>query len=191
MKNQNEPYTITIRELVYIARALGADNYRQILTQAALSHYEGHACLAATDTHRLHVLRLGPCEPFENKTIDVKRILHEARFHKANEIQLLRDFSEVLLVARKGRYAPTHPVYAPVFDTVQGPYPNWQRVIPANLEVAKELFAIDPRYLADATLLAKPEYRITVEMENRNRPAVFRHPGSDRWLSLVMPKALE
>lgn len=167
-----EPYTLEVAEVDWVAKALSTDAQRPVLTVAALAYYNGSAVLVATDTHRLHVLRLGSVEKeFPTKLIDLKRVLFEARHAKATHVRIAVDFSSVEVGRiREGKKAEAHfgPVSAPVFDTVTGTYPNFGRVIPETKRPVAEFFAINSKYLADATLLTRKN-AFRGQLRNRER----------------------
>lgn len=194
MNLKPEPYTIELAEATWIAKALSADYHRPVLTVAALAFYDGAAVLVATDTHRLHVLRLGPVEKeFPTRLVDLRRIIFEARFAKATHIRLDVEDSEVTVgkIAKGGGLADPARIHAPVFDTVTGTYPTFSRVIPTSKRPVAELFAINSKYLADATeLTRKNAFRTVILSEGPNKPLVLRST-EDRWLAVVMPMALD
>lgn len=185
-----EPYYLTVSEVDWVARALSTDSHRRVLTVAALAYYDGEVVLVATDNYRLHLLRLGPVEAeFPWKLLDLRRVLFEARFYKATHIQIPRDFSEIIVGKRDamGNFEEMERIHAPVFDTVAMAFPNFPRVIPTTKRPVSEFFAINARYLADATLLSRQNaFRTVIYSEGANRPLAFR--GDDaRWLAVVMP----
>jgi hypothetical protein len=59
MKLEAEPFVITVAEADWVAKAVSTDAHRPVLTYAGLARWKGDAVLVGTDTHRLHVLRLG------------------------------------------------------------------------------------------------------------------------------------
>lgn len=192
-----EPYTLEVAEVDWVAKALSTDANRVVLTVAALAYYNGSAVLVATDTHRLHVLRLGSVEKeFPTKLIDLKRVLFEARYAKATHVRIAVDFSSVevgrIREGEKNAEGDFGPVFAPVFDTVTGTYPSFGRVIPETKRPVAELFAINSKYLADATLLTRKNvFRTIILSEDaENKPIVFRTTG-ERWFAVVMPMRLD
>ncbi|MEQ1761595.1 MAG: hypothetical protein ABL984_00485 [Pyrinomonadaceae bacterium] len=200
MNLRKEPFILTTKEVDWLAKALSTDSYRLILTVGCLAYYKGSAVLVATDTHRLHVLRLGPVEAeFKSATVDFRRILFEARFAKANQVKIESDLSAVLVektAPRSGKVETSTRIHAPVLDTVVGPYPNFGRVIPDTKRPVAELFSLNSKYLTEATLLSSNgAFRITMVSENASSKPIMFIPGegpeNGRWLSVVMPMASE
>lgn len=193
---KKEPYTIYLKEVDWVAKALSKDQSRPIMNVGALACYEGNAVLVATDTHRLHVLRLGPVEEeFPLKTIDLKRILFEARYAKATLIQIAGDLSSVEIgrIAKRTNEPTFSPVFTPVINTVEGTFPNFARVIPLTKRPVSEFFSVNSKYLADATALSSSQSnRVIMYSENAAvKPIVFT-PGDDpRWFAVVMPMAMK
>lgn len=196
MNLKPEPYTIELSEAAWVAKALSADSHRVVLTVAALAYHEGAAVLVATDTHRLHILRLGPVEKeFPVRLVDLRRIIFEAWFAKATHIRIDVEDAEVTVgkIAKGGGLGDAARIHAPVFDTVTGTYPNFARVIPETKKQASDLFAINSKYLSDATELSrKNAFRTVILSEGPNRPLVFQLPEDlPRWRAVVMPMALD
>lgn len=189
-----EPYIIERAEAEWVAKALSTDNRRPVLTMAAIAYYDGSAVLVATDNHRLHVLRLGNVEKeFPVVLFDIRRVLHEAKYAKATHVSISQDFSEVQIGRQDGKRGGVFgPVYAPVLGTVEGRYPDFVRVIPETKNPASAIFAINSRYLADATLLSRTNAPRTVILsEGQNRPLRFQLPNDrPRWIAVVMPMAI-
>jgi DNA polymerase III sliding clamp (beta) subunit (PCNA family) len=182
---------LTVQEVAWVERAVSKDGGRMILTKGAILYHEGDAVLVATDTHRLHVLRLGAVEKeFPVISIDLKRVLLEARFAKATHVTIRKDFTEVHVGKMyKGEFQTTK-IYAPVLSAGDG-YPFIARVIPTTKRPVSEFFAINCKYLADATLLARSENGKTImySEDASCRPILFR-PAGDRWFAVVMPMNL-
>jgi DNA polymerase III sliding clamp (beta) subunit (PCNA family) len=183
----HEPYTLEVAEVDWVEKALSTetDGTRAVLSVAALTYYKGAAVLVATDTHRLHVLRLGPVkEEFPTKLIDIRRVLFEARYAKATHVRIAVDLQEVSVGRLGSGKSPTFTgskIFTPIFDTVQGNYPNIAKVMPERARPICEFFAINSKYLADATLLSRRNgFRTMMLSENaESRPIIFR-PREDR-----------
>lgn len=207
---KQEPFIIDIREAAWVTKALSKE--RRVLTFAAVANVGGSVVLAATDTHRLHMLRLGPVSdgfplpemtsdmplqdvPRSVKLIDLRRVLFEARYENATHIAIAQDLSEVLIGKSGPKRTPAFgPVYAPVFPDGAGTFPLFARIIPNTKRPVAELFAINSRYLADATELSSRASNRTVLYSEcgENKPIVFQ-PNEDlpRWKAAVMPMALD
>lgn len=211
MKLETEPFVISLAEATWLSKALSTDTHRPVLTLAALGNWDGSAVLVATDTHRLHVLRLGdvpegyPLAPMTRavpfgdtaaatKLLDLRRIIHEARYAKAKQIAISRNLCEVKVGEADSKKSRWEPVYAPAFPEGVGSYPQFARVIPEGRRPVAELFAVNSRYLADATLLTREAAMRTViwSEDARVKPIVFQ-PADERprWMAVVMPMALD
>lgn len=193
---QTEPYTLEVDELTWLCKALSNDPLRGDLQMAAIAHYDGSAVLVSTDTHRMHILRLSPSTPFETQLIDIKRILFEARYAKAKDIQIDLNARQVTvgnLDKKTGALNPSTLIHTPVFNTIDAKFPKFQRVIPNTNRPVSDIFAINSRYLIDATELSRKHsspLRTAILQEAPERPLVFQplveHP---RWKAVVMPMA--
>lgn len=195
MSLEPTPFIITVAELRWLCSALSRDTHRAVLGVGALAYHEGNAWLVATDTHRLHILNLGPIdEPFEQKVVDIRRILHEASFEGAKHVRLSRDLATVEVGREPSKKAGWYkPVWGPVFPEGHGPYPDFKRVMPAERRPIQEFFAINAKYLTDATALAYLDSgRTLIFGESKTRPIVFQHASErPRWTAIVMPMALD
>lgn len=184
-----EPYIITRAEAKWLAKALSTDNYRPALTYAYLFHHEGSAWIGTTDTHRLHMLKLGPCEPFTTSLFGLWRVLIEAQFSSASHIAVSRDLKEITVGTVTKKSSEFRKIDAPVFvhdDKLR--HINLAQVVPAGGGPLTDLFAMNPRYLADATALcAQYGDGVVMTTTGQTRPIVFVSPKTDRWKAVVMP----
>lgn len=196
MLTAKAPFTIKVDELAWIAKAISQDRDHPALRHALLAYYEGSAVLVATDTHRLHMLYLGPSEEFAGKLIDIKRVVFEARYVKAKHVQIDIDSDRVMvgkLNKKSGSLNPSSLIHTPVFNTVGDKFPNFQKVIPDTKRPLSDLFAINSRYFIDATELSRKysAFRTAILQEAPGHPLVFqpldKHP---RWKAIVMPMAI-
>jgi DNA polymerase III sliding clamp (beta) subunit (PCNA family) len=187
---EDDPIIFSTSEAAYIASALSTDKNRKMLSVAALVYFEDAVNLVSTDSHRLHVLRLADAkEPFETKTVDIKRLLFEARFSKRKQIFLTRDLSSIAVGDTTKKTWEISNVYAPIFDTIEGKYLDVMRVIPKTKTPQIELFGINSKYLIDALRLAHPDFfKTVIFQEGRGKPLLFQ-PAEDkpRWRSIIMP----
>lgn len=188
-------YELSLAEAKWIESAVSRDGHRKVLTVAALADYNGEVVIAATDTHRLHIVHLGTRaqKGFKPALLDIRRIVLEARFAKATHVEIASDLSAVTVktVGKKGVVKEASTIYAPVFDTVPGPYPNFVKVMPCEPKPPTEHFAINARYWSDATALAHTNaHRVTLLTSGANAPLLIQPAvDSPRWQSLVMPMA--
>lgn len=196
MNLKTEPYIIELAEAAWVAKALSTDSKRAVLTMAALAYYEGAAVLVATDTYRLHILRLGPTEKeFPTRLVDLRRIIFEARYAKATHIWIDAEGEEVTVgkITRSDKFRSSTRIYAPIFDTIAGTYPDFARVIPKTSRQASELFAINSKFLSDALELSRNHaFRTVILSEGPNKAVVFQVPEDNpRWRAVVSPMRLD
>lgn len=206
MNINNEPFfTITVAEAEWVAKALG-DPYGNwpFLGYAALMRWNGDAILVATDTYRIHLLRLGQAgETYplpeslgasademrtRAKLVDLRRVVMEARFAKAEYIGIAQDLSAFEVGTMPSQGPPRFgPVHGPIFPGGVSTYLNYCSVIPETTRPVSEMFAINPKFLADA--LSVPAFGAPISMWSADAPPypiVFRWPD-DRWLAVVVP----
>lgn len=188
---------IEVRDAAWVAKALSPDSYRPVLSVAVIGCYKGSIVLVATDTHRIHMLRLGPVEnEFPARLIDLRRVLFEARYAKATHIQIQLESSQVVVgrLASRGGLANSSLIHAPVFDTVKGTYPDYAKCIPETRRPVSEFFAINSKYLFDATEISRRDSFRTLMLSEygENKPILFQPVDTEpRWLAVVMPMAIE
>lgn len=182
-KKETEPeyHFMSYREAQWIAMALYEPKDRPILSHAWLAHYDDAAYLVATDTHRMHMLRLCQSEAFEPKSVDIRRIIAEAQLQGSVHISFAADFESVMVGGHT--YSP---VYGPVFPEFDGTHPNVSRVIPSVSTPPSQLFAINARYLQEAAWLGH-EQRVTLSQNKPNEMILLRDPENKRWMAVVMP----
>jgi len=181
--------TLTLSELAYVASAVDTGLWEKY-SRVALSNHEGHVYLCATDTHRLHTLRLGAaiegvpdCKSLKALTLDHKTLLALLKAQKGTSIELGDDLK--ITMYAKERSLGIAPV-----DFEESQYCNWARVVPDPIP-ANQYFAINPKYLKEATALATDQ-GIVVQQAAKDRAIVYRPNNSDaRWSSVVMPIMLK
>jgi len=193
MKIIPEPCSVSKAEVSWLVRALARDCSPSILTYGAFIHFDGAANLVTSDTHRLHVLRLGPSKPFETKLVDLRRLVFEMSYAKATTawVDVLLSTFEIETFVKN--VVELGSVYANLFPTRLGTYPDVERVIPKTTRQASDVFAVNSRYFVDATVLsAVNAFRTLILAEGPNKPIMFR-PNAEptRWFAVVMPMSLE
>lgn len=196
-------YSLTIAEATWLCKALAPDRVARlagsvraqrrsggsvatspVLRKALLAHYNGDAVLVTTDAHRIHLLRLETAtEPFPSRLVDISRVVAAARFARADTIEIIGD--EVHTTRRGG---DRNRVYGPVIDDSVAGFPDFARVIPPDDQPPSELFAIDHRYLIDATALAG-RGGVALSSGGRNENLLIRPREANwRWRAVLAPK---
>jgi hypothetical protein len=172
-------FAITLQRLKWINAAASTDGHRRVLTFAAIAHFDGCSWLVATDTHRLHCVRLAKMEKHETVLIDIRRVLHEMAFNRSKVFRFNLDGTAsigdwvstkksvptgkvialsntpVVKLENVTEWVPD-PLYAPIIPENVGLFPNVARVIEPVWEckTTPKQYAVNPKYLADALGMA-------------------------------------
>lgn len=200
---------IPIRCLKWLEKALSKENYHEALRYAHVSVFDGYLCLAATDTYRLHVLKVSKVteaqsEAFKPYLLDVRRAIHEMRFHKLT----------ILCLNREKGLAPTEignsqieygimdykdtrkkdigfkPLEVKLINEEGLAFVDWPRVIPEGSKPPTEIFAFNRKYLSDAISIgAGDSLRTMMFMDAPNSPLILKS-SEDYWFAVIMPMAM-
>lgn len=178
-----EPWKVPVAHAKWVQKAVSKDHSRRSVMKAALVHHDGAAWIAGTNTHRIHMLRLGECEPFERRTIDLEWLLLQAKFHRADALRISRDFSHIQIEVNEH----VIPAAGDCFPDC-GYVIDYSRAIPKDAtRPVTEIYAINYKYLVDACSIANAEAnRVFMFTEGEIKPIVFRGNTKD-WLAVVMP----
>lgn len=209
-------FAITLQRLKWINAAVSTDGHRQVLTFAAIAHFDGHSWLCGTDTHRLHCIRLAKTEKHEIVLIDIRRVLHEMAFNRSKMFRFNLDGTASIgnwTTTKKsvptGKVVPltntpvvklenvtewvADPLYAPVLAQTKLHFPNVARVIEPVWEckTTPKQYAINPKYLADAMGVASG---VIIRGNGKQRPILIEAnaaPDSEtrEMFAVVMPMA--
>lgn len=188
--SESLPIVITKAALVFVAKALSRDSNREALQYAYLQSNEYGLWLVATDTHRMHVVRISGEKIPVGMFIDIHRLLLELRFSRGTGVQIDKESVDIL----SGQGNLVGHVFAPCLNTLVGKkYPDWQMVVPKYAEVKDDNFngaSFNFNFLADATSISK-SYRVFIHAQNESRPAVLTENKGDcwsqDWFAVIMP----
>lgn len=189
-------FTISIQKLKWVRLALSTDSFRDILQSAAIQSVRGATYLAATDTHRLHIVKIADTETV-NPTLllDIKRVLHEAAFagRGAQFVRFYFDLDGFDILGAAGKDQKVLDICGRKVLTTSDKFPNWERVVPEASQPhdgRPGTLAINVKYLKDAGALA-PNGRIHIWGGGSTRPQVIQgHEGpawGQEWAAIVMP----
>ena len=76
------PVAVTRQELEYLAAATSKNDHQHVLGFARLEAVNGRTYLVATDTHRMHVVKISD-KTLPSALVDIKRVIHELKFIRA------------------------------------------------------------------------------------------------------------
>lgn len=180
---------ISVNGARWVARALATDKYRPVLCMAAIGYYDGHAWLVATDTFRMHMLKLGKVkEPFTAKVLNLRWLLHYASFFGLGSfLYINKDLGDIeFAIGSENKTMPPD-----MWPDDGYTYPSFERVIPKDRRLATEFSVLNPAYLADALAVDfVADARVVVHSSKKSQPVVFSDAmESERWMALVMPMA--
>lgn len=128
--------------------------------------------LVATDGHRLAFTRSTVMEWPNDDGLDNRLIINIDGKVPASSITCTFDLTTktVACVGKRGRVLKTL-----VFQTIDGRFPDFNRVIPTGPIEPTEYLAINPKYLADASLLSTSRYpSVVMEFRGSNVGVVMR-----------------
>lgn len=181
-------HNIDIKALRWVAKAISTVTYRQELMFAAAYHYRGFTWLAGTDTHRVHAYRLRASDPHETVVIDIKRVLHEMRYERANVFSFELDGTAAIgSVPRKQLYWEPQTIYAPIIASNVGRFPNLNRILDPIMDIktCPTQIALTPKYLVQATELS--DGGVIMRGANVKRPVIIEPNESPViWFAVVM-----
>jgi hypothetical protein len=201
----------TKAELIWLAKIINASpSHQSILRyvrveQVVTSHGgapQSQTWAVATDTHRLHCLRLQG-DFTVSGLLDIRRLLHELRFYRGAD-QITVDTTDGTVQVWKSKEGKTPTCLGrsnascwfadgtPERNSL-GTFPNWTRIMPP-LEELKDFTeaCFNFTYLAEAAALAKDK-RVYLQHVSKERPAVITHmagnPWNQPWFVILMPMA--
>ena len=199
------PVAVTRQELEYLAAATSKNGACRILGFARLEAVDGRTYLVATDSHRMHAVKVSD-KTLPSALVDIKRIIHELKFVRAAK-SVGFVFSEsgevsVELTTEKGDSLDTITRTVVFLDSEgkneHGTYPKWVRVVPSAEEVngKYEGASFNFHYIAEASILSRnTANRVFLSGVNSSRPHVIAPQSGNQWLcrwfSVIMPMAGE
>lgn len=188
-------YIVSLRDLKWLQSATNNDvSCRATLRYGFTAWFDGCAWLCATDTHRLHMVRLGKSGVFTPQHVDLKRLIVEAELAKASHVQVSTDWTKATVgqIAGNGdELIYASPVYAPF--TIEDTPPNAAKIVENGCKTpVSEFFAVNIRYLADALSLASDDQnRVVIYAKNKNAVHFIQPDNpSPRWMVALMPMAI-
>lgn len=185
-------------QLEWLKLALSAESHRPVLNYAKIEAVKGRTYIVSTDTHRLHMLKVAETPIALNCNLDVRRLVHELKFHRgARGVKIaLEDPVRVEIVNSLSQIIET--IERKVLDIPVGIFPNWQRVVPEweSLQETVSGAAFNFQYLADAAKLSSDRAnRVHLLGGSPQRPFVLTaqlgDPWRADWAAIIMPMAAE
>lgn len=184
-----EPFRLTLPEAVWLMKAASTDETRKVLLYANVRTLGGSVWLTTTDTYRLHMVNIGVSDLNLDYLIDLRRMIHEAKFVKAESILIERDGSNATLAKTGKKSERIWPIHSPWRMEDLGAYPCIERVIPMGKMVAPGELNVNPKYFFDAIYPGAHGVRMQTEGPGRTIVITDRRHSYSRWKALVMPMA--
>lgn len=186
------PYTLTIAELKWLFKAASTDPHRHRLGYAEVVTFtDGNLYIVTTDTHRMHLVKLGKVEQSVSATIDIRRLIFEMMHSKTKLCDLSVDLLECKIYNGQGKNRSYASIPYSVLPTLTDKYPNAERVVPSKMEPLASFPVLNFKYLSDAMSMGVAEfYAVQLSCESGTaemRPIVVSPRTGDRWKSIVMP----
>lgn len=194
-------HKVSVKRAKWLAIPTKIDTGRWVLGMSCLRVHNGVLYWATTDTHRLHMLRLGDANGLPNgwtTLVDIKRLLWEQAWGKETDVLFTIESGDVQIALLPDTPSKTARLFSYTEtredgSSIQATYPDVFRVVPiVDTEEFKGFVpcAIRGKYLADATAIAD-EGRIILVGESRTRPFLvlseFAQPADCEWFAVVMP----
>jgi hypothetical protein len=139
---------IPAKAIDWVIEAAATNAYRKALADAAVVWIKGTSWLLATDTMRVHLVRLFQSEEHEVIKVNLRRVRHEMKFVRANALILTMDggkLSHEIAVIKWGELdrdavedikatpCKVQQSYSPILRECKEQYPNIPRVIPEKV----------------------------------------------------------
>lgn len=179
-------------DLTWLASALSKDRSRPVMTLAHLIHHGGCAWLLSSDTHRLHVIKLGDAESIPEMTLDIRMLLSDMTWHGSSGVQW-KDGKWILVEGRKLGDPPRVSEPPSRYERAYaGNTPDWKKTVPLLPGPLKDVYAINWKYFHAAC--KKTQSRTTLRMDSPGTPLVITpypiDPWKCEWFAVIMPMAL-
>lgn len=181
-------------KLKWVASALSKDKHRVSLAYAIVESFGGNNWLVATDTWRMHILRLHGHVPEGRHMLNIRRMLHEASFIGPGAIDFGISYSgktptvEIL----DGNGDAIETIISPLGG--EGVPLNWTQVISkTDWQGSFPGAAFNFRYLRDMSAVTDSN-RVVLMGGNEYKPFFLaekrQDPLESEWFAVIMPMAL-
>jgi len=203
---------IPAKAIDWVIKAASTDSCRRALTDAAVIWIKGTSWLLATDTRRVHLVRLFKSREHEPIMVDLRRVRHEMKFVGANALILTMDggkLSHEIAVIKWGKLdrdavedikatpCKVQPSYSPILRESKEQYPNIPRVIPEKVTYSNGvIFNMQQSLLSEAMSLHNGGSLLTVAVRDAGGAGsapivILPRLGVFSSFAVVMPMALE
>ena len=185
------PVEINLDFIKAAATAASSDGLRFYLNGVAIEARNGSVVVVATDGHRLLAFEAGTTATNEDWRYIIP--LDVVKNLKTNK--KLKDVPGVLAKENETQLSITYAGTKTVFGFIDGTFPDWQRVVPK--EINGELGQYNPDYLSDlkkaAKLTGQPSNGSAdiVIGHNGTGPAIVNLPITSKHVAVVMPLRLD
>jgi len=203
---------IPAKAIDWVIEAAATNAYRKALTDAAVVWIKGTSWLLATDTMRVHLVRLFKSEEHEVIKVNLRRVRHEMKFVKANALILTMDNGQLSHQIASIKWGKTdresvedikampckvQQSYCPILRATPDQYPNIPRVIPEKVTYSNGFpLNMQQSLLSEAMSLHNGGSLLTVAVRDAGGAGsapivILPRLGVFSSFAVVMPMALE
>jgi hypothetical protein len=182
------------KHLQWSASALSTDGYRKALGYASVETHQGKTWLITTDTVRMHWLRLDGPAPKGHHLLDIRRMIHEAKFVGGIDgFGLSFDEGKPMVEMLNSKGDSVSTIVNPLTGT--GTFPNCSGVMEkTDWEGSFPGAAFNFHLLKDMGTIAASN-KVILMGGKESRPFVVAEKRCDpfecAWFAVIMPMALQ